>query len=65
MDKYEYYTFAYDTRGLYSPTINLSDIQGALNELGREGWELVSTTPIHKSTGMTGNIIYYFKRRLY
>lgn len=35
-----------------------------LNELGREGWELVSITSVNFKTGATDNIGMIFKRPL-
>ncbi len=34
----------------------------ALNELGKEGWELVSITSVNFKTGATDNIAMVFKR---
>lgn len=36
----------------------------ALNELGEEGWELISITSVNFKTGATDNIAMVFKRPL-
>ena len=35
-----------------------------MNELGEEGWELVSVTSVNFKSGATDNIAMVFKRRL-
>lgn len=47
----------------YEASNEFKDLQ-ALNQLGREGWELVSTTPLNQPTQLIFTIAYYLKRRL-
>lgn len=41
-----------------------TDVEPILNDMGRNGWELVSVIPISSSgAGTTTNLRYYFKRQ--
>jgi Domain of unknown function (DUF4177) len=53
MKKYEYKVFTHNASNLYS---NDDTIVGALNKLGHEGWELVSTVPVVKGSGSEGDV---------
>ena len=53
MTTWEYITNRFDLKnGVFSgPKIDELKMQQSLNDLGREGWELVSITPIKESSG--------------
>ena len=69
MKKYEYKIFEPKTKGFAKKTINLEDVQNSLNELGAEGWELVSIVTPSGNTGAswggtTSAFIYHLKREI-
>jgi len=51
--------WVYDVQTMLKPTSDASVActEGALNALGEEGWELVSTQP-----GLDGWVIYFLKK---
>jgi len=41
-----------------------TDVEPILNDLGRDGWELVSVVPLSSAGGgTTTNLRYFFKRK--
>lgn len=64
MEKFEYYTYAYDTEGFWGGKVNLAHFQSELNRLGQEGWELVSCTSTNQSYGSSKSVICIFKRKI-
>ena len=63
MDKFEYKTLFTNAKGFLGGKINESKFQDELNELGKQGWELVSTVPSTQSYGNTRWLISVFKRK--
>ncbi|MDD3867773.1 MAG: DUF4177 domain-containing protein [Eubacteriales bacterium] len=63
MEKYEYKTLFTDAKGFLGGQVNQNDFQTELNELGSQGWELVSTVASAQSYGSTRWIISVFKRK--
>ena len=57
MEKYEYKTLFTDAKGFLGGQVNQNDFQTELNELGSQGWELVSTVASAQSYGSTRWII--------
>jgi hypothetical protein len=58
MSKWEYKTLSKEIdRGL----INCIDLDKRLNELGEEGWELLSVTPVHYDS-VTKSVVHHFRR---
>lgn len=64
LEKFEYYTYDYDTKCDLNAHIYSDIIQTKLNQLGRDGWELVSFVAVNQFRGATSNILYHFKRKL-
>ena len=64
MDKFEYYTYKYDTEGWMGGKVDVSESQADLNRLGEDGWELVSSTTTNQGQGYTRSMIMIFKRKL-
>jgi hypothetical protein len=64
MKKWEYLTEVIDTKGVFSPKIDTTQFNQALNNLGKEGWELIDKTPIALDAGRTATIVCVFKREL-
>jgi len=65
MQTFEYITLTVETNNaMFSPpNIDAESLNAKLNELGREGWELVSTSQIAKD-GWSSYLNLFLKRRL-
>lgn len=61
MKKYEYKVFKVKPKSVWSSKIEPEEIEKGLEELSKEGWELVSTTPITQ-TGTTMEIVFLLQR---
>lgn len=64
MDKYEYKTLFTDAKGALGGKVDRNAFQMELNELGSQGWELVSTVSSAQNYGSTRWLISIFKRKL-
>lgn len=64
MDKFEYKTLFTDAKGVFGGKVDKYTFQNELNELGSQGWELVSTVAAAQSYGSTRWIISTFKRKI-
>lgn len=64
MDKFEYKTLFTDAKGVFGGKVDQYTFQNELNELGLQGWELVSTVSATQSYGSTRWIISTFKRKI-
>lgn len=64
MQKFEYYTYCYDTEGFMGGKVDAAKLEQDLNELGRRGWELVTGTDTNQANGYTRTIVFIFKRVL-
>lgn len=64
MDKFEYYTYKYDTEGWMGGKVDVNQLQTELNRLGEDGWELVTSATTNQGEGYTRSIIMIFKRKL-
>ncbi|GLC82240.1 DUF4177 domain-containing protein [Lacrimispora brassicae] len=64
MEQFEYKTLFTDAKGVLGGKVDQSAFQKDLNELGLQGWELVSTVAAAQSYGSTRWIISTFKRRI-
>ena len=62
--KFEYQTKILDAKGILGGKINVMEFNQTLNDMGREGWELVGTTASNQEFGSTRYIICVFKREL-
>ncbi|WP_121965583.1 DUF4177 domain-containing protein [Myroides sp. N17-2] len=63
MKKFEYKTIEINPKGTWSPKMDLKEIDKTLNELGEQGWELVSMTS-RSFNGSTYGFYYTFKREI-
>lgn len=63
MDKYEYKTFTYDTKGFWGGSVDINQFQNELNALGDDGWELVNSVSTTQSYGSSKSIVCIFKRK--
>ncbi len=64
MDKFEYKTLFTDAKGVFGGKVDQYTFQNELNELGTQGWELVSTVAAAQSYGSTRWVISILKRRI-
>ena len=64
MDKFEYKTLLTDAKGVWGGKVDGLEFQNKLNELGSQGWELVSAFPSAQSYGSTRWIVSIFKRKM-
>ncbi len=63
MEKYEYKTLTYDTKGFWGGAVDVSQFQYELNALGDDGWELISSLSTTQSGGSSKGIVCIFKRK--
>lgn len=63
MEKYEYKTIIYDTKGFWGGVVDVNQFQNELNILGDDGWELVSSVSTAQSNGLSRSIVCIFKRK--
>jgi len=61
MDSWEYKTIITD-KSFWSGKDKI-DIEKTLNNLGRNGWNLVSVIPISTTAGTTNALQFFFKRK--
>ncbi len=59
--KFEYKTHTIN-KSFWSGSVNAEEIEVDLNELGEEGWELISV--IEENTTKANEIIFLFKREI-
>jgi len=60
---WEYYTLKMKVAGFWGTKIDTQEIDGALNGLGSEGWELVSVIPVTQTYGIVKELVMVFKRQ--
>ena len=63
MNKYEYKVFTYDTKGVFGGKIDSRELENKLNQLGNQGWEMVSSTSSNQSYGSSRSLVFIFKRK--
>jgi hypothetical protein len=64
MDKFEYKTVFTDAKGVFGGKVDQHEFQKELNELGLQGWELVSTVATAQSYGSTRWVVSILKRKI-
>ena len=63
MQSWEYKQVTVKTRGGVFRQIGVSEeLESACNNVGRDGWELVTAMPLGEAHGRTGMILLMFKR---
>jgi len=60
--QWEYKTVSWRTGGFLGGKVNQEDLEHALNQAGRDGWELVSVFDTSQGSGQTRDVIAVFKR---
>ena len=63
MDKWEYKSIKSDAKGMMGGILEISNFDNRLNDLGEQGWELVSCFSTAQAYGQSREIISVFKRR--
>jgi hypothetical protein len=67
MRKFEYKVLAVPTNRSWfgwGGKVNFQELSEVLNELGRDGWEVINGTDINRYQGETGNVMIILKRPL-
>ena len=59
---WEYKSIALAAHGFFGGKIDQEKFEEMLNELGREGWELVNAFDTNQGHGATRDVIAVFKR---
>jgi hypothetical protein len=62
--RWEYRTIKMKIAGWFGSNVDVQELADALNELGREGWELVSTLDLDTGHGHSSELVAVFKRPL-
>ncbi len=65
MKQFEYKNIEFEPSGKFIKSIRIdsSELENQLNEIGRNGWELVNSTD-YSLNGYTQKIIMFFKREI-
>jgi hypothetical protein len=63
MDKWEYITHKFETKGALGGILDTENFTYELNRLGDQGWELVSCVTTAQSYGSSREVIAVLKRR--
>jgi hypothetical protein len=62
MQKWEYKTLAFDTKGFAGGLLDIDLFNDTLNKYGYEGWELVSCFDTNQAQGASRKVIAVLKR---
>ena len=62
--RWEYNTVIFESKWFVSGRLDGERFQAKLDELGREGWELVSVFDTNIHEGVTAQVVAVFKRPL-
>lgn len=61
-EQWEYKTLDYKERAFLTGMIKIDNLEAQLNDLGRQGWELVSSAPLEYFKS-TRSLTLIFKRK--
>ena len=65
MKKFEYETLMMDAKGFWGGgKIDEQMLKARLNEMGRQGWELLEISTTNKELGETRHVLCVFKREI-
>jgi hypothetical protein len=62
MVKWEYKVVEFNSGGFMGGQINTQEIESRLNELGKLGWELVTSYSTNAGYGSTRKVVYTLKK---
>ncbi len=60
--RWEYNIYKQKATGFFGGNVDEGQATNALNDFGRDGWELVSVVDTNSADGQTRWIVYVFKR---
>ncbi len=60
--KWEYQTVKLNVRGTWGIKFDVDEVQNFTNDLGAQGWELVSAFAVNEGAGYSKEIVFIFKR---
>lgn len=60
--KWEYQTVKPGVVGTWGVSFDTDETQNFTNDLGAEGWELVSSFSVNEAAGRSTEVIFIFKR---
>lgn len=63
LEIWEYKSIKVETKGFMGGILELEDFNHELNNLGEQGWELVSCLTTSSGQGTTREVVAVFKRR--
>jgi hypothetical protein len=63
METWEYKTIQFEATGIMGGILDVRSFQDELNNLGTQGWELVSCFDTNMNQGQTRYVLAVFKRR--
>lgn len=63
MDRWEYKSIRFETKGVMGGIVDTDQLDLALNNLGNQGWELVSMVASNAGYGRTRHVVAVLKRR--
>jgi hypothetical protein len=63
MDKFEYKTLKFETKGFSGGVLDIEQFDKELNNMGEMGWELISCFDTNLLQGGSRLVIAVFKRR--
>lgn len=64
MAKWEYKTVAFETKGTWGGSLDVSLFDEELNKNGKSGWEMVSCFVTQQTQGVTKAVFAVFKREI-
>ena len=64
MEKFEYQVWEFYKGKMLSTAPDKAIMQSKLNELGAEGWEVVSSSSTHHSNAETRSVVVILKRKI-
>lgn len=64
MKKFEYDVLDVPTEGWFGGKVDFEELSTKLNELGKQGWEVVSTTDTNMWRGASRGLIIILKREI-
>ncbi len=60
--KWEYQTVKLNVATVWGVKFDVDEVQNFANDLGAEGWELISSFSVNEAAGHSKEIIFIFKR---
>ncbi|MBW6467082.1 MAG: DUF4177 domain-containing protein [Brevefilum sp.] len=60
--EWEYKVITMRTEGFMGGKVDISELETALNNLGKEGWELTAAFDTNEGYGRTRDVVVLFKR---